>query len=72
MRGEFPDRDARIALLRRVIDAGVTFIDTADAYGPHTNEILIHARRLTRHRAGQAGAWADKISRSRIRTPVSP
>ena len=41
MWGEFPDRDAGIALLRRVIDAGVTFIDTADAYGPHTNEILI-------------------------------
>jgi aryl-alcohol dehydrogenase-like predicted oxidoreductase len=42
MWGEFPDRNAGIALLRRVIDAGVTFIDTADAYGPHTNEILIH------------------------------
>jgi pyridoxine 4-dehydrogenase len=42
MWGEFPDRDAGIALLRRVMDAGVTFIDTADAYGPHTNEILIH------------------------------
>jgi pyridoxine 4-dehydrogenase len=41
MWGEFPDRDAGITLLRRVIDAGVTFIDTADAYGPHTNEILI-------------------------------
>jgi pyridoxine 4-dehydrogenase len=42
MWGEFPDRDAGIALLRQVVDAGVTFIDTADAYGPHTNEILIH------------------------------
>ena len=42
MWGEFPDRDAGIALLRRVVDAGVTFIDTADAYGPHTSEILIH------------------------------
>ena len=41
MWGEFPDRAAGIALLRRVIDAGVNFIDTADAYGPHTNEILI-------------------------------
>jgi pyridoxine 4-dehydrogenase len=42
MWGEFPDRNAGIALLRRVIEADVTFIDTADAYGPHTNEILIH------------------------------
>jgi pyridoxine 4-dehydrogenase len=42
MWGDFPDRDAGIALLRRVVDAGVTFVDTADAYGPHTNEVLIH------------------------------
>jgi pyridoxine 4-dehydrogenase len=42
MWGEFPDREAGIALLRRVVEAGTTFIDTADAYGPHTNETLIH------------------------------
>ena len=42
MWGEFPDREAGLALLRRVVEAGTTFIDTADAYGPHTNEILIH------------------------------
>ncbi|MFE7774324.1 aldo/keto reductase [Streptomyces sp. NPDC057445] len=40
--GDFPDREAGTALLRRAVDAGVTFIDTADAYGPHTNETLIH------------------------------
>jgi aryl-alcohol dehydrogenase-like predicted oxidoreductase len=40
--GEFPDRDGGVALLRRVVGAGVTFIDTTDAYGPHTNEVLIH------------------------------
>ena len=39
--GEYPDRDGGIALLRQVVEAGVTFIDTADVYGPHTNEILI-------------------------------
>jgi aryl-alcohol dehydrogenase-like predicted oxidoreductase len=42
MWGEFPDRDAGIALLRQVVDAGVNFIDTAGAYGPHTKEMLIH------------------------------
>ena len=42
MWGEYPDRERGIALLRSVVDAGVTFIDTADAYGPHTNEVLIH------------------------------
>ncbi|PZF56379.1 oxidoreductase [Curtobacterium sp. MCBD17_034] len=39
--GEYPDRDGGVALLRAVVDAGVTFIDTADVYGPHSNEILI-------------------------------
>lgn len=42
MWGEYPDRDGGIALLKRVVEAGVTFIDTADSYGPHTNEVLIH------------------------------
>lgn len=41
MWGEYRDRDAGIALLRLVAEAGVTFIDTADAYGPHANEVLI-------------------------------
>lgn len=42
MWGEYPDRDGGMALLKRVVEAGVTFIDTADAYGPHTNETLVH------------------------------
>src|SRR6478672_7828965 len=29
------------ATLRLALDAGVNFFDTADAYGPHTNEVLI-------------------------------
>jgi aryl-alcohol dehydrogenase-like predicted oxidoreductase len=40
--GDYPDREAAIKLLRQVVDAGVTLIDTADVYGPHTNEQLIH------------------------------
>ena len=40
--GDYPDRDAGIALLRSVVELGITFIDTADVYGPHSNEILIH------------------------------
>jgi pyridoxine 4-dehydrogenase len=39
--GDYPDRDAGITLLRRAVDHGVTFIDTADVYGPHYNELLI-------------------------------
>ncbi len=40
--GDYPDRDAGMALLRSVVELGITFIDTADVYGPHSNEILIH------------------------------
>ena len=39
--GEYPDLDRGVALLREVIAEGVTFIDTADVYGPHSNEELI-------------------------------
>ena len=35
------DRDASLAVLRRVIDLGVNLIDTADSYGPHFSEQLI-------------------------------
>jgi len=35
------DKDAAIALLRRVVELGVDFIDTADAYGPNVSEELL-------------------------------
>lgn len=33
-----PDRENALRVLRRAVELGVTFIDTADAYGPHINE----------------------------------
>src|SRR6195256_2710587 len=30
-----------IATIHRALDLGVTFLDTSDAYGPHTNEQLV-------------------------------
>jgi pyridoxine 4-dehydrogenase len=39
--GDYPDREAGIDLLRAAVERGVTFIDTADVYGPHYNELLI-------------------------------
>jgi pyridoxine 4-dehydrogenase len=35
------DRDAALATLRRAVDLGVNFIDTADSYGPGISEELI-------------------------------
>ena len=35
------DRDGAIAVLRRAVELGVNFIDTADAYGPDVSEELI-------------------------------
>jgi aryl-alcohol dehydrogenase-like predicted oxidoreductase len=39
--GDPPSRDQAIATLRRVVELGVNFIDTADSYGPDVSEILI-------------------------------
>lgn len=35
-----PETDL-INLIHHAINSGVTFLDTSDVYGPHTNEILI-------------------------------
>lgn len=35
------DRDGAIAVLRRAVELGVNFIDTADSYGPYVSEELI-------------------------------
>ncbi len=39
--GEPPDRAAAVRLLRRVVELGINFIDTADSYGPAVSETLI-------------------------------
>jgi aryl-alcohol dehydrogenase-like predicted oxidoreductase len=40
--GPPPDRAAALDVLRRLPEVGVDFIDTADSYGPHVSEELIH------------------------------
>ncbi|MDR3712050.1 MAG: aldo/keto reductase [Puia sp.] len=39
--GDPADRENAKKVLAAAVEAGVNFIDTADAYGPHTNEVLI-------------------------------
>src|SRR5215216_3262426 len=39
--GDPPDRDEACAVVRRAVELGVNFIDTADSYGPDVSEELI-------------------------------
>src|SRR5438552_10136764 len=39
--GEPSDRAKALKVLRRALELGVNFFDTAESYGPHTSEILI-------------------------------
>jgi len=39
--GQTPDKQEMISLLRAAVDRGVTFFDTAEVYGPFTNEELV-------------------------------
>ena len=36
-----PDKQAMISLIRAAVERGVTFFDTAEIYGPYTNEELV-------------------------------
>ena len=36
-----PDRADMVVLIRKAVDAGVTLFDTAQVYGPFTNEDLV-------------------------------
>jgi aryl-alcohol dehydrogenase-like predicted oxidoreductase len=39
--GRVPDKQEMISLLRAAVDRGITFFDTAEVYGPFTNEELV-------------------------------
>lgn len=61
------DDDESIATIRRAIDLGVTLFDTADMYGPHTNEELL-GRAIKGRREGLVIATKFGIRR----TPDNP
>lgn len=33
--------EAGISIIKHAFNSGITFFDTSDVYGPHTNEILL-------------------------------
>ncbi|BCJ52992.1 oxidoreductase [Actinoplanes sp. NBRC 14428] len=58
------DRDGALAVLREVVDLGITHIDTADAYGPRvTNELIreaLHPYPGSLHVVTKVGATRDE------------
>jgi aryl-alcohol dehydrogenase-like predicted oxidoreductase len=75
------DRDQAIAVLRTVVEAGVTHIDTSDYYGPHTVNQVIHEalypypadlRIVTKvgARRGAGGSWLPAHSPAELTSAV--
>ena len=60
--GDPPNRDEAIAVLRRVVELGVDFIDTADSYGPEVSEALL-AEALTPYPDGMVIATKGGLVR---------
>ena len=50
-----PDDEESVATIHRALDIGVTFLDTADAYGPYVNEQLVGPGPRGPPRRGGAG-----------------
>jgi len=63
------DQTASIATLHRALDLGVTLLDTADAYGPFTNETLV-GKAIRDRRAGVVLATKFGFERNPDGTPV--
>ncbi len=57
-----PDRDNALKVLKRAVELGVNLIDTADAYGPETSELLI-AEALHPYPAGLVIATKGGLTR---------
>lgn len=61
--------EAGARVLRRALELGVTFVDTADGYGPHTGELLL-TEALHPYPDGLVSgteAGIDKVSGPRVR-----
>jgi len=75
------DREAAVAVLREVIDLGITHIDTSDYYGPHiTNQIIkealypypdsLHIVTKVGARRDAEGGWPHARSPEQLREAV--
>jgi aryl-alcohol dehydrogenase-like predicted oxidoreductase len=66
------DKQEMAALLHAAVDRGVTFFDTAEVYGPYTNEELVgEALAPFRKRVVIATKFGFDLSGSEMRSPMS-
>jgi aryl-alcohol dehydrogenase-like predicted oxidoreductase len=66
------DKDAMISLIRAAVDLGVTFFDTAQVYGPFTNEELVgEALEPVRDRVAIATKFGFDLESGQSRGPDS-
>ena len=54
------DKDG-VAVIHHAFENGVTFFDTSDAYGPHTNEKLLGLVRYFPLSCGEAGCICELV-----------
>ena len=61
--GPATSRDEGIGIIRAAVDGGITFFDSAEAYGPFTNEDLVgEALQPVRDRRGSGFAGSSAAS----------
>ncbi|MBS44851.1 MAG: aldo/keto reductase [Nocardioides sp.] len=61
-----PDEQQGIATIHRALDLGVTFLDTADMYGPFTNERLVGKAIATSSQGRDGVVLATKFGNERL------
>ncbi|MCX5095893.1 aldo/keto reductase [Streptomyces sp. NBC_00365] len=67
------DEETPVSVIRQAIDLGMTLIDTADVYGPHTNETLVGRALADGYR--ERAVLATKVGvtvRDDVGAPASP
>ena len=73
--GPVMEKERAIALLRAAVERGVTFFDTAEAYGPFANEELVGDEKedcSASWRAPHNRVWSVILAAATLLEPVAP